>query len=344
MTQTAATPDTVHVKVEDLHDGVWTVVEEDDEPVEEAVDGPVLVDSVSCGALAGNAQSGMESAITDGVAAMQKYKVYDIANGITSLLASRGIRVVCDPNVAARGDCAMASIFDSLTHSRIGGTFGSRVTVNVAPNAGCMQENAFFHELVHIVTGLWHKQPIKALDKDWKAEDRVYSCTDVAFEGLNKTAPTTKCECATCLKTTMDDPRCANFDKCPADIVITSAKCVVTGTCSCDVTTGNIDTLSFTGYAKGPPGAEAVLTKTDPGATADCDGWTAAQNIANGFGCARDPDEPARIEWSVSGQSQQICQCNPGGVPAPVIVSLDYLDASKIPQQLAWDMTTVTCP
>lgn len=346
MTQTAATPDTVHTKVEAFHSGSWLLVEETDAPVVQGVEPAVLVDTLSCDPLSSTIQSAMEQAITDGVAQMQSYRVDDIVNGIVALIAERGVHIVCDPAVYnARHDCAEASIFDSLTHSRLGGLFSSRVTINLAPRGDCVRPFALFHELLHIVTGKWHSLPIKANDKEWKAEDRIYSCTDVAFEADNNTKPTTKCECATCLKTSMDDPRCATFDACPADIVITSAKCVASGTCDCGgIYAGNLDTIEVSGFAHGPPTSQAVvpnLTLNTADETVDCGGWTWVKDVVAGQGtpCVRDPDAHSRTEWSMKGKAQSGCACNTSGTPMPVGVSL-FLGK----QMLAWDQTQVTCP
>lgn len=339
MTQTAATPNTVHVKVEANVGGTWVTEEETDTNVVQGVEAPVIVDSVSCYSLSDTIQSGMEQGITQGIAKMQEYGVRDIVNGITTLLVERGVRVHCDPNVYYRQkDCAQASIFDTLTHSRIGGLMDSRVQINVAPADACVKPYAFFHELVHIVTGLTHSPSLNPKDKESKATDRVYSCQDVAFEADNNTAPTTKCECATCLKTKMEDPRCSSFDKCPADIVITSAKCTTVGTCQCDVYTGNLDVLSVSGFAHGPPGSTAVIPNMTGDAKIDCGGWAKdPATFGAASGCLRDPDAASRMDWSTVGSYLVTCSCGPS--PQPVDVSLVYGADT-----LAYDHTSTTCP
>jgi hypothetical protein len=176
-------------------------------------------------------------------------------------------------------------------------------------------------------------------NKESKAKDRVYSCTDVAFEADNNTAPTTKCECATCLKTTMDDPRCSTFDKCPANILITSATCTTVGTCQCDVFTGNLDVLTVKGFAYGPPGSIAVIPNMTGDAKIDCGGW--AQDTAGVFGaasgCLRDPDAPSRSDWSTAGSYLVTCSCGPTNQP----VSVSLFNGV---QMLATDQTSTTCP
>lgn len=84
------------------------------------------------------------------------------------------------------------------------------------------QRNVLLHELLHIAYGP-HEGGVENHSR-FREIDEMYACAALCFESESPGSET-RCACARCLETTVDDPRCQDFDECDPDMG---------GYCDCD--------------------------------------------------------------------------------------------------------------
>lgn len=196
-----------HVVLEIADGSGWIVESEYDTTVQQPLAGGITTEN--CTASQDTAlEAATRAAITGGIACMKHYGVNDIHDQLVELMATRSINYDCTG--ALPGTCAEASVFDMFTNH----IFGSSVDIGIGATfgaGGCSnQPLVLFHEIMHLATGLSHANSGPWTTAKARAKDRIYSCADVCMEPTKAT----KCECATCLRTSSADPRCAGFAAC----------------------------------------------------------------------------------------------------------------------------------
>jgi hypothetical protein len=148
----------------------------------------------------------MREAVRDGVACARRTGWRGLEAHFASVLPTRGIEVRCE----AVADCASIDRWSVFTE-RIGLNTKVGIAVNPAlafgAQCGSLREVAL-HEIMHSFVGL-HPGDSEFGTPQAVLNDRTYACTAMCLGG-----PATQCECASCLRTNVCDPRCASFPPC----------------------------------------------------------------------------------------------------------------------------------
>ncbi len=209
----------LHVLIE-VDDGTGTLVTDQDFDTTTTQNGAVSGPTTGTGsndctpAQANELRMKMEQALAQGSDCSERMGLGDLAHHVASTIASLGIQLHCGPLPA--GVCAQINEWDAISQLlRAGTLFGGPIDITVNPSMffgdpNCMsnQLNILWHEILHTYIGL-HTGYDPASAPETKTHDRVYACAAMCFDST-----ATKCQCASCLRTTVCDPRCASFADC----------------------------------------------------------------------------------------------------------------------------------
>lgn len=205
---------TIHVRIEtDRATGTLTLESEFDIPrlQDQSVTGPAPgTGPGSCNATqAAEYQQAMEDAIADALMCAQDVGWSGLASFLTHTVPTRGIELRC---ADVPGRCAEIDIWSSITSTL--GLGSSRIGISVNPGlistaaCGGSPSNVMMHELMHAFVGA-HDPYEDFSSPASKRHDRSYACTAMCTDPM-----ATKCECASCLRTDICDPRCSRFREC----------------------------------------------------------------------------------------------------------------------------------
>lgn len=207
----------VHQLVE-VDDGSGTLVtdEEGDVPAsqEDAIMGPAAgTGAGACTAeQAAQIRMDMQGAISSGADCAARMGMNDVRDLLARTVAAQGIQIQCG---SRPGSCAEVDFWSVLVN-RAG--VGGPIVITVDPTtyfdpAACgNRQEILLHELLHVLYGS-HSGYDDPSQPESRVHDRVYACA-----ALCEQAMPTRCQCASCLRTNVCDPRCAGFADCNPDL------------------------------------------------------------------------------------------------------------------------------
>lgn len=209
--------DTLH-RVVEIDDGTGTLVidEEVDAPraQPDAIQGPVAgTGAGSCTqAQADQIAMEMQQAIDRGLECASTYGIPGLEQHLSRAIPAQGIRLQC---ASAPGACAEIDMWSAIANL-LG--LGGEIVITIDPGnyfgaAACANhQQILLHELLHALIGI-HTGYDDPTQPESRIHDRVYACAGLC----NDTMPT-KCQCASCLRTDVCDPRCAGLAECEPDL------------------------------------------------------------------------------------------------------------------------------
>jgi hypothetical protein len=211
--------DSVHALLE-IDDGTGTGTLTTDVEFDAPVEQPATITGPTPGTGAGDCtpeqaaqiQADMQKALSDGAACAGR-GVPGLAQHLGTTIPAQGIELRCG---SRPGECAAINWWSAV--GTLLGVGSGPIVIVVDPDnyfgaAGCQNHaQVLLHELLHTLLGL-HSGYDPPDTPQGVVHDRVYACASLCED----TAPT-KCQCASCLRTTVCDPRCAGYADCNPDL------------------------------------------------------------------------------------------------------------------------------